>query len=219
MGMKIPLTSRFARAVEFPHAAPKRACGAWRDGLPVLQGIGVTLRELQPADASSLLVMLSGEEVTRFIMPPPTSVESFERFIDWTHAERKAGRYLCYGLVPDGYSSAIGVLQVRQLDPWFGTADWTCAVGSYFWGTGLVGEAANLLIDFTFQRIGVYRLEARVVVENRRASAALRKLGAVPEGMLRNSFVHSGRCFDQVLWAIVEHDRVRCKAVWGRTIH
>ena len=57
----------------------------WRQALPVLTGSMVTLRELRLSDAPSLLAMLSTEEVARFISPPPTTVDGFERFIAWTH--------------------------------------------------------------------------------------------------------------------------------------
>ena len=55
----------------------------WRDALPVLQAGTMTLRELRLSDAASLLQMLSSEEVSRFISPPPTTLSGFERFIAW----------------------------------------------------------------------------------------------------------------------------------------
>ena len=57
------------------------------------QGDGITLRELRLSDAASLLALLTTEEVTRFISPPPTTIEGFERFIQWAQREREAGRY------------------------------------------------------------------------------------------------------------------------------
>ena len=77
----------------------------WRQALPVLTGSMVTLRELRLSDAPSLLAMLSTEEVARFISPPPTTVEGFERFIAWTHRERAAGNYVCFarGAARDGH--------------------------------------------------------------------------------------------------------------------
>ena len=65
----------------------------WTSGLPVMAGSTFTLRELRLEDAASLLAMLTTEEVSRFISPPPTTVEGFERFIQWTHRERPAGHY------------------------------------------------------------------------------------------------------------------------------
>ncbi|MGH9310090.1 MAG: GNAT family N-acetyltransferase, partial [Vicinamibacterales bacterium] len=109
----------------------------WRQSLPVLTGSTVMLRELRLSDAPSLLAMLSTDEVSRFISPPPTTVEGFERFIAWTHRERAAGRYVCFGVVPDGLESAIGIIQVRTLGPGFDIAEWGFAIGSAFWGTGV----------------------------------------------------------------------------------
>ncbi len=56
----------------------------WHERLPVLTGERVVLRELRTSDAASLLAMLNTEEVSRFISPPPTTVEGFERYIAWT---------------------------------------------------------------------------------------------------------------------------------------
>jgi RimJ/RimL family protein N-acetyltransferase len=187
----------------------------WKQVLPVLQGKGITLRELRQDDAASLLTLLTTEEVTRFISPPPTTIEGFERFIAWASREREAGRYLCFAVVPDGYDTAVGLFQVRQLDPMFGTAEWGFAIGSAFWGSGLFMTGAELVIDFAFEVIGVHRLEARAAVHNGRGNGALRKLGAVQEGILRKSFLRSGKYLDQSLWAILQEDWYRSKAVWG----
>jgi ribosomal-protein-alanine N-acetyltransferase len=178
----------------------------WRTGLPMLMGAGVTLRELRVSDAPSLLAMLTTDEVARFISPPPTTVEGFEKFIGWAYRERAAGRYACFAVVPTGYDTAVGIFQVRQLEPSFKTAEWGFALGSAFWGTGVFAEAATHVLDFTFGTLGVHRLEARAAVQNGRGNGALMKIGAVPEGVLRKSFLRRGHYLDQVLYAIVEPD-------------
>ena len=178
----------------------------WRQSLPVLTGSLVTLRELRLTDAPSLLSMLSTEEVARFISPPPTTVEGFERFIMWANRERAAGNYACFAIVPHGMDTAIGIFQVRQLEPGWGTAEWGFAIGSPFWGTGVFSDGARLVLDFAFETIGAHRLEARAAVQNARGNAALRKLGAVQEGVLRRSFLRNGQYLDQALWAILDED-------------
>ena len=187
----------------------------WRMQLPVLRAKGITLRELRVSDAQSLFALLTTEEVTRFISPPPTTVEGFERFIAWTQREREAGRYACFAVVPDGYDTAIGLFQVRQLDPLFETAEWGFALGSPFWGSGLFVKGAELVVDFAFEVIRVHRLEARSAVHNGRGNGALRKIGAIQEGILRRSFLRGGVHHDQSLWSILPADWYRSKAVWG----
>jgi len=220
----------FREAVELVEVTPTVAPPAhtpvvtsdWKHSLPVLSGEKVTLRELRLSDAPSLLAMLSTEEVARFISPPPTTVEGFERFISWTHRERAAGRYACYAVVPHGMDTAIGIFQVRELEPGFATAEWGFAIGSPFWGTGVFGEAARLTLEFAFTVLGVHRLEARAAAMNGRGNGALMKAGAVREGVLRKAFLNRGEYLDQVLWSIVREDWMQAqttKAVWGSAIH
>jgi [ribosomal protein S5]-alanine N-acetyltransferase len=191
----------------------------WRQALPVLTGAAVTLRELRLSDAPSLLAMLSSEEVSRFISPPPTTVDGFERFIAWTHRERAAGNYVCFGVVPHGMDTAIGIFQVRQLEPGFATAEWGFAVGSAFWGTGVFMDSAKMTVDFAFDVIGTHRLEARAAVANGRGNAALRKVGAMQEGVLRKSFLRNGEYLDQALWTILDEDWRRARSAWTLMVH
>ena len=178
----------------------------WKAGLPVMAGSTFTLRELRLEDAPSLLAMLTTEEVSRFISPPPTTVEGFERFIAWTRRERMAGTYACFAIVPGGMTTAIGIFQVRSLEPGFGTGEWGFAMSSQFWGSGIFADGARLILDFAFETIGARRLEARAAVANGRGNGALRKIGAVQEGILRRSFLRHGKYHDQVLWGILADD-------------
>ena len=200
--------------------APWQAVSSdWRTGLPLLCGRQVTLRELRLSDAPSLLAMLTTEEVTRFISPPPTTVEGFERFILWTHRQRVQGAHVCFAVVSEGYEDAIGLFQVRQLEPGFGTAEWGFALGSPFWGTGMFPEAARLVMDFVFERIGARRLEARAAVLNGRGNGALKKLGAAREGILRSSLFRHGLYLDQLLWTILDEDWRLARTGWRPRVH
>ena len=62
------------------------------------------------------------------------------------------------------------------------------------------------MLDITFGIVELHRLEARVVIDNRRAASALMKLGATPEGTLRQAFAQNGRYLDSILWAITHDD-------------
>ena len=188
------------------HDAPDVVSTDWRNRLPVMAGKQVVLRELRASDAPSLFAMLTTEEVARFISPPPTTVEGFERFIAWTLRQRSAGTYACFAVTLQGFDTAIGIFQLRGSEPGFGTAEWGFAVGSAFWGTGVFQQGAELMLEFAFNTVGVHRLEARAAVLNGRGNGALLKMGAVQEGILRKSFQKNGDYLDQVLYAIIEDD-------------
>ena len=191
----------------------------WRHVLPVLTGQRMTLRELRSEDATSLLAMLSSEEVSRFISPPPTTIQGFERFIAWAVRERERGNYVCFAVVPHGMSSAVGLFQLRGLEPGFATAEWGFALGSAYWGSGMFVEGARMVLDFAFDVASVVRLEARAAVANGRGNGALRKLGAVQEGVLRRSFFRGGEYHDQVMWSVLAEDWRLQRLQHGPQVH
>jgi len=190
----------------------------WTTGLPVLKGRRIMLRELVKSDALSLLSMLSSEEVAKFISPPPTTPQGFEKFIAWAHRERQTGNQFTFGMVPEGCDHAVGLVQVRAIAPRFSVAEWGFAVGSPFWGTGLFLASARMTLDFAFQHTAVNRLEARAVVQNGRGNGALRKLGAVQEGVLRGSLLKEGKYLDQIMWSIISQDWFQAKATWNPVV-
>ena len=202
---KMPYQPELERAATM--ATPSTATTTdWRGSLPVLAGSNFVLRELRAEDAPALLAMLTTEEVSRFISPPPTTIEGFELFIAWTLREREQGNYICYGVVPAGMTTAVGLFQLRTLEPGFGSCEWGFALGSQFWGTGLFVEGATLVLNFGVDVLGTQRFEARAAVANGRGNGALRKIGAVQEGILRRSFLRNGQHHDQVLWSVLAED-------------
>jgi RimJ/RimL family protein N-acetyltransferase len=174
----------------------------WRSGLPILSAGGATLRELRVSDARSLHELLATEEVSRFISPPPSTVEGFERFIEWTQRERAAGQYVCFAVVPDGSEHAVGIFQIRKLGLTFEIAEWGFALGRPLWGTGVFTATAAAVVNFAIDVLQVRRLEARSAVQNGRGNGALQKIGATREALLRQSFFKNGERHDQILWAI-----------------
>jgi [ribosomal protein S5]-alanine N-acetyltransferase len=203
-----------------PGAVPAMEVVAdWKSGLPIFKSSRMMVRELVKSDAATLLALLKTEEVARFVSPPPTTPEGFEKFIQWAIGQRQAGNQMTFGMVPEGFDHAVGLVQVRAIAPNFSVAEWGFAVGSPFWGTGLFLASARTTLDFAFQHTGVNRLEARAAVQNGRGNGALRKLGAVQEGILRGSLLKDGKYLDQIMWSIVASDWYQSNALSNSTVH
>jgi len=175
----------------------------WWHEVPTLSGQTVQVREVDHRDTGNLFELLTDVKVARYISTPPPSLAAFHGFIEWAHRRRKAGTCVCFAVVPRGMNQAIGLFQLRALEPSFRIAEWGFALGSAFWSTGIFTEAASLVADFAFKTIGVHRLEARAVIENGRGNRALEKIGARGEAVLRRSF---GKGYSQFLWAIVAEE-------------
>jgi RimJ/RimL family protein N-acetyltransferase len=179
---------------------------AWRAELPVLIGSRVTLREPRSHDVGSLAMLFRSGEAALFGVDEPLNEFSVLQYVERALAERVAGRGFTYAVTLTAGREFVGLVQVRQLDPAFEAGEWTALLAPDVRGTGIFLEVARLAGSVAFDTVGVHRLEARVLLHNGRANGALRKLGAVQEGLLRRAHRQDGRYFDQVLWSILRED-------------
>jgi len=186
-----------------PTALPETA---WRTELPTLVGRLVTLREPSSQDLGPLVDLLCVNDATRFGLEEPLSDVSVKEFIARVARERANGVSFTYAITLTGARTLVGLLQVRSLDPVFEAAEWECTVAPSCRGIGVFVDAARLVGSFAFGTLRSHRLEARVLVQNGRANGALRKLGAVQEGVLRRSVRRGGEYCDQVLWSLLKED-------------
>jgi RimJ/RimL family protein N-acetyltransferase len=187
-------------------AAQTTDLGGWRRELPILTGQTVTLRGLREADAPALLDLLEADEIRRFVSAPPASLGEFRSFIGWTRRQQEAGTCASFAVTRIASDAVVGLIQVRDLGCEFEAAEWGFAIAANLWGTGVFHRAAQLALQFVFETLNTHRLEARALARNGRGIAALRKLGAVEEGVLRQSFRIADGYADQVLCSILRDD-------------
>jgi RimJ/RimL family protein N-acetyltransferase len=178
----------------------------WRAELPTLAARLVTLREPAPQDLASLVDLLSVADATRFGLGEPISEVAVQRLIETSIRNRAVGRSFTYAVTTAPLRPPVGLIQVRPLDPGFEVAEWECTLAPSARGTGIFIEAVRLVGSFAFGQVGARRLETRVPLQNGRANTALRKLGAVEEGILRRSARRHGEYVDQVLWSMLKED-------------
>ena len=179
---------------------------AWRNELPSLSGRVVMLREPATQDLGPLVDLLSLGDATRFGLDDPVSDVAVQELIERFARERASGVAVTYVIALSTSRTIVGLVQVRQLDPSFEAAEWECTIAPSWRGSGIFLDAARLVGSFAFGTLGTHRLEARVLLQNGRANGALRKLGAVQEGVLRRSVRRAGEYFDQVLWSLLKED-------------
>ena len=178
----------------------------WRRELPALAGRLVTLRELTPQDLGPLIDLFSIVDTSRFSIDEPVSDVDVNAFIDRAIRDRSAGLSFTYAVVQNSTRTLVGLTQVRQLEPSFETAECEGTLAPSVRGTGVFLEAARLVGSFVFGTVGARRVEVRVLLQNGRANGALRKLGAVQEGILRRSVRRRGEYLDQALWSLLKDD-------------
>jgi RimJ/RimL family protein N-acetyltransferase len=185
---------------------PSIFMSTWRDELPTLSGRLTTLREITGQDLRALLDLISLRDSARFTIDGAVSDVAVHDLIERSRRDRASGTGFLYAITAGTSRTLVGAAHVRQLDPAFEAAEWQFTVAPGSRGTGVFLESARLVGSFAFGIVGVHRLEARVPIQNGRANGALRKLGAVQEGVLRRSLRRNGDYLDQVLWSVLKED-------------
>jgi RimJ/RimL family protein N-acetyltransferase len=100
-----------------------------------------------------------------------------------------------------GMSSYLGIDEGRQALEIGGTY-----YRPHLRGTGLNRRVKNMMLARAFD-CGIRRVEFRVDLRNARSQAAMKKLGAVREGVLRaDRITWTGHVRDTVLFAILKHE-------------
>lgn len=192
----------------------------WTDQVPSLHGDLTTLREVVASDVYTLFTLFSDPAVTAYMAPPPPTLAKFAGFVEWSQQQRAQGRGICFGIVPDRMTAAVGILQVRCLDSTSSDAEWGFVLSAHFWSTGLFSDAANVLVEFVFTTLHVKRLEARIALRNGRARAALQKVGAQFDSTLPASSPKGIPRDPESVWILREDDwRSRARNPRGSADH
>jgi RimJ/RimL family protein N-acetyltransferase len=179
---------------------------SWCTQLPTLTARQVTLREAAASDLRPLMDLLSLGDASRFGIDEPVTELGVQELLDRSLRGRTSGTGFLYAAMIGSTRTVVGLVQVRRLDLGFESAEWECTLAPSWRGTGAFLEIARLIGSFTFGAVGAHRLEARVPLQNGRANGALRKLGAVQEGVLRESARRGDEYVDQVLWSLLKED-------------
>lgn len=125
--------------------------------------------------------------------------EGFDRNIDLVSGHKRSRTFVLFeGDALVGMSSFLGIDEGRQV------LEIGCTYYRPAWrGTGFNRRAKDMMLRRAFD-CGVRRVEFRVDARNARSQAAMAKLGAVREGMLREDRITwTGHVRDTVLFSIL----------------
>lgn len=73
-------------------------------------------------------------------------------------------------------------------------------------GQGIGRDAFELLLNYAFNELNLYRLSLRVFSFNRRAITLYKKLGFKEEGVMREAFYRSGQWHDIHFMGILKRE-------------
>ena len=130
----------------------------------------------------------------------PPSLAEMETFIDQLLALQRAGEVmpLTMFLLPE--RTAVGVIRYLDIDRPNRAVEVGTWIDSRYWRTPVNTEAKLLTLRYAFEEEGVHRLQFKTDSRNVRSRVAIERLGAVPEGALREAHLVQGNYFRTSLY-------------------
>jgi uncharacterized protein len=184
---------RTTRGVPQPDAGVRRAVpdylrehrSAWLEPV-LLRGEHVVLEPLDVCHAAELFHALDDEEVHRYIPAPrPTTEAEMAEAIAAKLAEHAAGSRVPW-VLRGASGEVVGTSSYCPADETNRTVHvGSTQVGRAWWRTGINTEAKLLLMTRAFEELGAVRVEWQTDHLNLRSQAAIERLGATREGVLR----------------------------------
>ena len=172
--------------------------------IPTLKGRWVALEPIAEAHREPLRLAADDERIWATTIVRAAG-EAFDAWFDALLAERATGRWYPFAVRTMADGSIVGSTSYLDISPKHRRleigATWYRPVT---WGSMVNPECKLLLLTHAFEVLDVQRVAFITDVRNLHSQAAIAKLGATREGILRSHMVsQGGRMRDSVVFSII----------------
>lgn len=172
---------------------------------PTLEGRWVRLEPLAEAHRESLRPAAQDERIWTYMLMDGTGA-AFDSWFDGTLADRDAGHKWPFAVRRLADGELVGSTSYYDFVPKHRRID----IGATWyqpdtWGTPVNPECKLLLLEHAFEQLRLQRVALITDSRNERSQAAIAKLGATREGVLRSHMVtRGGGIRDSVVYSIID---------------
>ena len=135
---------------------------------------------------------------------PPSEAAAKERIAKWSANQ---GDDLSFAIEtlddPPVLVGSVGLWGARPKDR---RATLGIALGRDYIGRGYGTDAMRVIVGYGFREMGLHRIQLSVAPFNPAGIRAYQNAGFVEEGRHRESVLHDGRWYDEVLMSILDHE-------------
>jgi len=173
---------------------------------PTLQNEHVRLEPLRRAHSGELALAVEDGELWRTWYTSVPAPEQMAAFVERRLAQRRTGEILTWTIVLTATGRVVGTTAFLHIDAHSPRVEiggtWLAASVQ---GTGVNAAAKLLLLERAFTHLGCIAVEFRTHSRNLRSRAAIERLGAKRDGVLRNHIVlPNGTIRDTVVYSVID---------------
>lgn len=174
----------------------------------VLAGEFVRLRPMSLADTDELFVAGADESLWQWTTNIVKNKNDMRRYVEGAIADYEHGFALPFVITDKRSREVIGSTRFGNIDAANRRVEigWTWIIPSHQRSV-INTEAKFLMFQHAFEVWKCIRVELKTDALNTRSRAAIKRIGAVEEGILRNHLItESGRFRDSVYFSIIENE-------------
>lgn len=175
----------------------------------ILENERVLLRPLTIEDIEHLSYFsLNEPELWKYSMQQANGLEKLKKYIE-TALENKQKKteypFIIFDKQTQQYAGSTRFYDI-QLQHQMLQLGYTW-IGKNFQGTGLNKHCKFLLLQFAFEQMNMHRVEFRADNENEKSKAAMKSIGCIEEGVLRNhALLHNGKRRSSIILSILSDE-------------
>ena len=176
---------------------------------PNLVGKHVVLRPFRAEDAGAMVRILADPEVQRLtgMVPSKTDASGEKPLLDsahqWYSSRAEQDDRLDLAVGDRGTGEVVGEVVLNEWDPNNGSCNFRTLFGPHGRDRGLGTEAAQLVLAYAFDVVGLHRVGLEVYSFNPRARRVYEKLGFVCEGTRREVLRFDDRWVDSDIMSVL----------------
>ncbi|WP_106640787.1 GNAT family N-acetyltransferase [Allosphingosinicella vermicomposti] len=179
----------------------------------VLEGNHIRLEPVDEHHRGEMEMMVSGDPAAWDVLLTNGQGEAFDGYFKEMCGPTAAPGRIAFAIRRKADDRIVGTTSYYDIAPSHGTVE---IGGTYYHadarGTLVNPEAKYLLLRHAFER-GANRVQLRTDARNGRSQAAIAKLGAVREGVIRRQFITwNGHPRDSVIYSIIAEEWPTVKA-------
>ena len=161
--------------------------------MPELETPRLLLRAMRVKDTDDMYAYAQNAEVTQYLLWRPHQTRDYtRRYLEYLVGRYRIGAHYEWAMIHKETGRMIGTCGFANIDCPNNRAELGYVLNPDYRGQGLVVEAAQRVLRFGFNVLGLHRIEARYMVENKASRRVMDKLGMKFEGVARSSMLVRG---------------------------
>jgi ribosomal-protein-alanine N-acetyltransferase len=176
--------------------------------MSAIKTANLLLRPISESDIYPVWKGLSHPEVIRYYGVSFSTLEETKAQMEWyaTIEKEKTGQW--WAVCDPDDQHFYGAIGYNDIHPVHHRAEIGFWLLPEFWGKGFMPEAAQVILRYGFEEIGLHRIYAYVETENQNSKKILHKLDFALEGTMKECEMKNGEWIDLEMYALINTEKI-----------